>query len=463
MKLSEYSDQYSYIERIRAYCESLDRKLKYYTKSFGCQQNESDTEKINGILESLGYVRSDSPDDADFVLFNTCAVREHAETRVYGQIGALVSIKRKNPDCIIAICGCMMQRPGVSDVIRQKYRHVSIVFGTFAMDRLPGHICSVLFDGKRVFDTEESKKVISEDIPVKRSSSYKAWVTVMYGCNNFCSYCIVPYVRGRERSRDPECIISEVKELVSKGYKDITLLGQNVNSYGVGSDFSCTFAELLRRINDIDGDFRIRFMTSHPKDASRELIDAIADCDKVCKHIHLPFQSGSSTVLKQMNRKYTRESYLELIKYIKERIPDIELTSDVIVGFPGETDDDFEETMSLVREVGFGGLFTFIYSIRPGTPAAKMPQVDDEIKHAHFDRLLELQNNNSLINNRKYVGKTVRVLSDGYTDDTCTLQSGRTDGNIIVNFRCNENTEGKFVNILIEDAKNWAVFGSIKE
>ena len=435
------------------------KKMKYYTQTFGCQQNISDTEKINGMLSEMGFEPTDDKWDADVIIYNTCAVREHAEQRVFGKIGELVQFKRKKPDLIIGICGCMMQQEYIVDDIRKKYKHINMVFGTSAIYRLPTNLYTVLSSGERVFDTDLSANV-TEDVPIRRTSKFSAWVSIMYGCNNFCSYCIVPYTRGRERSRPPQVILNEVQQLIKEGYKEITLLGQNVNSYGNGTDWGYNFSRLLKEICEIPGTFRIRFMTSHPKDATRELIDTIASSDKICKHLHLPFQSGNNRILEKMNRRYTKESYLDLIRYAKEKIPDIVLTSDVIVGFPTETDEEFEDTINLIKEVGFGGLFTFIYSIRKGTPAEKMEQVPDEDKKRRFERLIQLQTEKSFEFNSKYMDKTVNVLCDGAAENKEGIFTGRTEGGIIVNFSGENISAGEFYDIKITKTLNWALFGN---
>ena len=408
------------IQKVSAYTELIytetSYRKKFFTQTFGCQQNVSDTEKIDGMLEQMGFEKTSDKDVADIVIYNTCAVREHAEQRVFGKIGELVGYKRKNPNLIIGICGCMMQQEYIVDEIRKKYKHINMVFGTSAIYRLPSNLCKVLFDKERVFDIELTPEV-TEDVPVKRTSKFSAWVSIMYGCNNFCSYCIVPYTRGREKSRNPQIILNEVRHLVNNGYKEITLLGQNVNSYANGTDWGYNFSRLLREISEIPGDFRIRFMTSHPKDATKELIDTIASSDKICNQLHLPVQSGNNRILKSMNRRYTRESYLDLINYAKEKIPDVVITSDVIVGFPTETDEEFEDTISLINEVEFGGLFTFIYSIRKGTPAEKMIQVSEEDKKRRFERLIKLQTENSFKFNSKYLNKSVKVLCEGKSEN----------------------------------------------
>lgn len=360
--------------------------------TFGCQQNVSDSEKLKGMLWSCGYTITEDIEEADFIIFNTCAVRGHAEDRVYGNIGKVKALKKAKPRLIAAICGCMAQQRSVADKIRNSYPYIDICMGTQMFHRLPEFIYKRLNGGKRIFELALNNEPIVEDIPVKRDRINTGWLPIMYGCNNFCTYCIVPYVRGRERSRAPEKIIAEAKEMIKNGCREITLLGQNVNSYGKGEAHGINFAKLLRMLNDLEGDFVIDFMTSHPKDCSIELLDTIAECKKISRHLHLPVQSGSSRILKLMNRYYDREQYLNLIKEAKKRIPNIELTSDIIVGFPGETYEDFKETLSLVKEVKYSSLFTFIYSPRGGTPAAEMPDpVSREEKGKWFDELLRLQ------------------------------------------------------------------------
>ena len=360
--------------------------------TFGCQQNVSDSEKLKGMLWSCGYTITEDIEEADFIIFNTCAVRGHAEDRVYGNIGKVNALKKAKPRLIAAICGCMAQQQSVADKIRNSYPYIDICMGTQMFHRLPEFIYKRLNGGKRIFELALNNEPIVEDIPVKRDRINTGWLPIMYGCNNFCTYCIVPYVRGRERSRAPEKIIAEAKEMIKNGCREITLLGQNVNSYGKGEAHGINFAKLLRMLNDLEGDFVIDFMTSHPKDCSIELLDTIAECKKISRHLHLPVQSGSSRILKLMNRYYDREQYLNLIKEAKKRIPNIELTSDIIVGFPGETYEDFKETLSLVKEVKYSSLFTFIYSPRGGTPAAEMPDpVSREEKGKWFDELLRLQ------------------------------------------------------------------------
>ncbi len=425
---------------------------KAHIVTFGCQQNVSDSERIKGMLILCGYTITEDIANADFVLFNTCAVRGHAEDRVYGNVGAVKKYKKENPNLILAVCGCMAQQQSVAEKFKKSYPYVDIVFGTQQYHRLPELIYRRM-TGKRVYELSLDNAEIVEDIPVSRDGTIKGWLPIMYGCNNFCTYCIVPYVRGRERSRSHIEILKEAKQMVDSGFKEIMLLGQNVNSYGKDNSDGVNFAKLLRIINDIEGDFRIRFMTSHPKDCTIELLDTIRDCKKVERHIHLPFQSGSSRILRQMNRKYDRESYLDLIKAARERLPDVEFTSDIIVGFPGETYEDFCETLSLIKEVRFTSLFTFIYSPREGTPAASMPDpVSREEKGKWFNELLKVQDEISEELNKGLVGKTVRVLCEEVTEDGKI--SGKGEGYASVEFDGDDSLIGKFVNVRIVSYEN---------
>lgn len=422
--------------------------------TFGCQQNVSDSERLKGMLVSMGYSITETLENADFIIFNTCAVREHAEDRVYGNIGMTKKIKQERPNTVVAVCGCMVQQETVAERIKKSYPYVDIVMGTHVLHRLPEFLYKRLNGSPRIFELSQEDNTIVEDIPIKRDGKFKGWLPIMYGCNNFCTYCIVPYVRGRERSREPEQIIAEAKQMIKDGYKDITLLGQNVNSYGKGCSHGVNFAKLLRMLNDIEGEFRIRFMTSHPKDCTVELLDTIKECEKVSHHLHLPFQSGSSRILKLMNRYYNREQYLELIKNAKERIPDVDLTSDIIVGFPGETYEDFKETLSLVKEVGFASLFTFIYSPREGTPAAIMPDpVSRKEKGKWFNELLALQEEIAKTNVNKYLGKTFRVLCDDYGSKEGYM-SGHTSGTAAIEFEADRSLLGKFVDVRVDSYTN---------
>ncbi len=435
---------------------------KACVETYGCQQNVSDSEHIKGMLIRMGYELTENSEEADFVLFNTCAVREHAEARVYGNLGALKHLKRRRPGMIIAICGCMVQQQSVADRIKKSYPYVDILFGTHVTHRLPEFVYYLLTGGKRIFNISMEDNRIVEDIPVSRDGSLKGWLPIMYGCNNFCTYCIVPYVRGRERSRAPEEILREARSMVAAGFKEITLLGQNVNSYGKGEAHGVNFSKLLRMINGIEGDFKIRFMTSHPRDCTEELLDTMAECEKVCHQLHLPMQSGSDRILKIMNRHYDIERYLGLIKYAREKMPDIVLTSDIIVGFPGETYEDFCETLKAIKQVKFTSLFTFIYSKREGTPAAIMEDpVSREEKGKWFSELLKTQEEISRANYSSMVGKTYRVLCDGEGREPGRM-SGRTDGNVVIEFGADTSAYGKHFNIRVDELTN-VLCGTIVE
>lgn len=453
----EYIDQVKSIMEIRAR-GALPLAM---VRTYGCQQNVSDGEKIKGMLQLMGYGFTEQEEEADLILFNTCAVREHAEDRVFGNVGALKNIKRRHPSLLIALCGCMMEEEHVAQRIYQSYPFVGLVFGTHSLHHFPKLLFEALSGGKRVFERGIDDKTIPEDIPVRRDGDFKAFLPIMYGCDNFCSYCVVPYVRGRERSRRPEKIIQEAKGLIAAGYRDITLLGQNVNSYGKHLEQPINFAGLLTALNEIPGDYWLRFMTSHPKDATREMIDVMAQGEHICKHLHLPFQSGSNRVLKAMNRGYTRERYLEMIRYAKEKMPDISLTSDVIVGFPGETYEEFQETLSLIREVEFTSLFTFIFSPRVGTPAAKMEDpVPAEEKSKWFAELLKVQEEVAAKRCAKMVGQTVRVLVEEEKSNTGEYNA-RTEGNIMVELSADVNAIGRFAQAKITSARNWVLKGEL--
>ena len=458
------------IERQKQFCAEI-RKLNEgrpggpplaYTQTYGCQQNEADSERIRGYLERMGFGFTASEEEARIIVINTCAIREHAEQRVFGNVGALVHGKRRHPEQLICLCGCMVQQPRVSQKLRESYRHVDLVFGPHALWKFPEMVHTLLTRRGRMFLTPDEPGSIAEGIPVVRQDRVKAWVSIMYGCNNFCSYCIVPYVRGRERSRTPEDILDEVGRLVKEGYKDITLLGQNVNSYGRDLAEPLDFAELLERVNAIPGDFLIRFMTSHPKDATLKLFRAMAECRKVAPVLHLPFQAGNDRVLKVMNRRHTREQYLEKIKALKALIPNIVLTSDVIVGFPGETAEEFEDTLRVLEEVRFDALFTFIYSPRQGTPAAEMDDpMPREEKLANFNRLTALQDQISEEKHAAYVGKTVRCLLDGLSDDERYDLTARTPGNRLVRVVGDPAALGQFRDVKITGANKWSLFGEL--
>lgn len=434
-----------------------------YVRTYGCQQNVADGEKIKGLLSEMGFSFADSPEDADFILFNTCAVREHAEDRVFGNVGALKNIKRRHPSTIIAVCGCMTEQERVVERFKKSYPFVNIVFGTHVIHRLPEMLYTAITNSKRVFLRGHEGEEVLEGIPTRRDGTSRAWVTVMLGCDNFCSYCIVPYVRGREKSRRPEEVVKECRQLIEAGYKEITLLGQNVNSYGKGLEEKVNFAELLRRIDAIPGDYRIRFMTSHPKDASRELFDVMAQSQHIPHYIHLPFQSGNDRVLKEMNRRYTREQYLELIRYARRVMPDVSFTSDVIVGFPGETYEEFQDTLSLIREVEFTSLFTFIYSLREGTRAATMPDpVSHQEKTKWFGELLKVQEEIAARRSAAMVGQTYRVLVEERNEKSGLL-SGRTASSVVIDFPGGEELVGQYTDVKVTAARSWMLSGELAE
>ena len=430
---------------------------KAYTHTFGCQQNEADTERIRGMLHEMGYEMTDSTEEADFILFNTCAVREHAEDRAFGNIGALSHLKKKRPDVVIALCGCMAQQEKNVEKIKKSYPQVNLLFGTHALWRFPSLLYRVLTDRKRVFDIG-GEDDIAEGLPVLRAKGAKAWLSIMYGCNNFCTYCIVPYVRGRERSRKPESVIAEVKALVKNGYKEITLLGQNVNSYSYG------FPELLRELDKIEGDFRIRFMSSHPKDASHELIDAILECKKVCKHLHLPVQAGSDRILKLMNRRYTTADYLKIIDYARSKDPEFSFTTDLIVGFPSETYEEFCETKELIKKVKYDNIYSFVYSRRSGTKAAEMEDhISDKQKGLWLRELLLEQREVSTAWLSRFVGRTVTVLPTGEGRTGADYLTGKSDEDMIVEVKADKKYIGKFIQVRITKAMNWALRGELVE
>jgi len=443
--------------------ERLGRQPMACAQTFGCQQNEADTELLRGMLTDMGYGLTAQEDQADLVIFNTCAVREHAEMRVYGNVGETTHLKQKNPDLLVCVCGCMAQEEHVQNTLRDSFPYVDIVFGTFALWRFPELVLRRLTTGKRVFERGgDARGFIPEGVPAVRQEGVRAWLSVMYGCNNFCSYCIVPYVRGRERSRDPETVEREFRALVAQGYRDITLLGQNVNSYGNDLGGGVDFAALLERLNAVPGAFRIRFMTSHPKDATRRLFDAMAACDKVCKNIHLPVQCGSDRVLRAMNRRYDVAQYLSLIDYARAVMPGLTVSSDIIVGFPGETESELRETVALLRRVRFDALFTFIYSPREGTAAAKLPDpVSRAEKQRWFDEVVSAQLEISREKNLPYVGTTQRVLIDGRSSDGKHTLTGRTDGFKLVQLNGGEELIGSFRDVTIEGSSTWALFGRL--
>lgn len=462
--LEEMQKYSKYIEKVRQINLSSGGQKYAYIQTFGCQQNVADSEKISGMCQAMGYVITDTPDISDIIVVNTCAIREHAEKRALSIIGQFKHIKAKKPSLIIAVCGCMVAQEHRRNDIKFRYPYVDFIFGASSLFRLPELIVRRLEKNKRIYCPEEQEYLVAEGLPIRRESGYKAWVSIMYGCNNFCTYCIVPYVRGRERSRAPEDIIAEVRELVKAGYKDITLLGQNVNSYGkdVKDDSGevYDFADLLSDIDKIEGDYYIRFMTSHPKDASHKLIDTIANSKHIAHQFHLPLQSGSDGVLKRMNRRYDTEKYMETVTYMKEKIPDITITSDIIVGFPGESEEDFLGTLDMLKRVEFDMVYSFIYSPRRGTPAAEMEgQIDDKTKGERFDRLLEVQNEIAYGKNQPLLGQTLKVLCDGRSKNNSEIFSGRTEGNKIVLFEGEDFDEGKFLNIEITKADTFALTG----
>ena len=447
--------------RLEKVAKEKGRPLTYYSVCFGCQMNAKDSEKLEGILEAIGYVRTDS-EDADFLIMNTCTVRENANLRVYGRLGQLKKFKKKNPDMIIALCGCMMQESLVVEKIKQSYRHVDIIFGTHNVFKLAELIEAKLDSDSMVIDIWEGTSEIVEDLPSDRKYDFKCGVNIMFGCNNFCTYCIVPYVRGRERSRKPEDIIKEIKELIADGVTEVMLLGQNVNSYGKNLEHPISFAKLLEMVEEIDGLKRIRFMTSHPKDLSDELIDVMAKSQKICKHLHLPMQSGSSKVLADMNRNYTKESYLNLVDKIRAKIPDISLTTDIIVGFPTETEADFEDTLDVVRRVRFDSAFTFIYSKRSGTPAASMEFAasETEIKE-RFNRLLKEVQEIAKETCGKDQGKRMEVLVEGLDEQDENLLTGRLSNNILVHFPGKKELIGTYQQVELSESKGFYYLGKL--
>lgn len=448
-------------ELVRERASELGHGLTYNITTFGCQMNAKDSEKLAGILEYIGFTHVES-EDADLVIYNTCTVRENANTRVYGRIGYLGNLKKKHPEKLIGICGCMMQEPEEVEKIKKTYRFVDIVFGTFNIYKLAELLFERLSTGKRVFDIWTEHRKIVENLPSAQKFSFKAGVNIMYGCNNFCSYCIVPYVRGRERSRAPEDIEEEIRCLVKKGVVEIMLLGQNVNSYGLAPEKTVSFPELLERVAKIDGIRRIRFMTSHPKDLSEELIDVMAKYPKICNHVHLPLQSGSSRILKIMNRKYDKEKYLSLVDMIRKKLPDASITTDIIVGFPGETEEDFLETVDVVKRAGYDSAYTFIYSKRSGTPAAKMDdQIPEDVVKDRFNRLLKVVGEESEKAAMKLEGKTMEVLVEEENTQNPELMTGRLSNNMLVHFKGDRSMLGTFKTVYLKECKGFYYLGEI--
>ena len=459
---ADMARQREFTEKIKELHAQRGKAVHALVDTFGCQQNVADSQHIMGMLEAMGCDFVTEPAEADIIVLNTCAIRDHAEKRVYGNLGALTHTKKANPEQIICLCGCMAQRPEVAEKVRQSYRHVDLVFGPQALWKFPELLYQVYTRRGRVFSVENEHGSIAEGMPVVREGRTRAWVSIMYGCNNFCSYCIVPYVRGRERSRDPEQIIAEVRQLAAEGYKEITLLGQNVNSYGKDLGTGYDFADLLTALDEIPGDYLIRFMSSQPKDASFKLFDTMARCSHVAKQLHLPVQSGCDRVLRAMNRPYDKARYLELITYARKVMPELVLTSDVIIGFPGETEAEAMETVALVEQVRFDALFTFIFSPRPGTPAAKM---DDPVPRAEkqvwFDRLCDAQNKISEEIHAQYVGRTLRCLIDGQSDDSRWPLTARTAGGRLVHLVGDKAAIGTYHDVKITDSNTWALFGEM--
>ena len=459
---ADISRQLEICRQIEALHAREDRKPLAMVDTYGCQQNEADSERLRGYLDNMGYGFTDDETLADLVVVNTCAIREHAEMRVLGNVGQLTHTKAKNPDQIIAVCGCMVQQPHMAEKLKKSYPIVDLVFGPHELWRFPELLLEQMTKKKRIFAVDDTPGVVYEGIPHRRDSQVKAWLSIMYGCNNFCSYCVVPYVRGRERSRRPEEIIAEARQLVADGYKEITLLGQNVNSYGKDLDDPMDFADLIRAINAIPGDFVIRFMTSHPKDATEKLFRTMAECEKCAHQLHLPVQAGNDRVLKAMNRHYDRAKYLEKVALARQYMPDLVLTTDIIVGFPGETDEEFEDTLSLVAEVGYDSMFTFIFSPRKGTPAYDMPDpYTRQQKQVRFDRLLELANTISAEKHKAYEGRTLRVLIDGTSDSQGYNLSARTDGGRLVHLQGDPSLIGRFAEVKITGSNTWALYGEL--
>lgn len=462
--VTEPQRQYYFIERAKRDLTEMSRAagrpLTFCVTTFGCQMNARDSEKLTGILEQIGYVEEQDEEKADFVIYNTCTVRENANQRVYGRLGQLGRIKKKNPHMMIALCGCMMQEPEVVEKLKKSYHFVDLIFGTHNIYKFAELLATRMESGRTVIDIWKDTDKIVEDLPVERKYPFKSGVNIMFGCNNFCSYCIVPYVRGRERSRDPEAIIREIKRLVADGVVEVMLLGQNVNSYGKTLAQPVSFAQLLKEIEKIDGLERIRFMTSHPKDLSDELIQTMAESKKICRHLHLPVQSGSTRILEKMNRRYTKEGYLDLVKRIKKAIPDISLTTDIIVGFPGETEDDFQETLDVVRKVRYDSAFTFIYSKRTGTPAAVMgDQVPEDVVKDRFNRLLKEVQDISAEVCAVHEGTVQTVLVESVNDHDSSLVTGRLSNNLLVHFPGDASMTGKFCQVRLNECRGFYYIG----
>lgn len=464
---SEPERQYYFMDIAKNYVEQLAAKkgspLTFHVTTFGCQMNARDSEKLVGILERIGYVETDT-EDADFVIYNTCTVRENANNKVYGRLGVLQNYKKKNPHMLIGLCGCMMQETVVVEKLKESYRFVDLIFGTHNIYKFAELIVTAMESDSMTIDIWKDTDQIVEDLPVERKYSFKSGVNIMFGCNNFCSYCIVPYVRGRERSRDPEAIISEIRQLVADGVVEVMLLGQNVNSYGKNLENPITFAQLLEKIEQIEGLERIRFMTSHPKDLSDELIEVMGRSKKICKHLHLPVQSGSSRILKKMNRHYTKEQYLELVEKIRKNVPDVSLTTDIIVGFPGETEEDFEETMDIVRKVRYDSVFTFIYSKRTGTPAAVMEdQVPEDVVKNRFDRLLKEVHTIAAEVCAVHEGTIQTALIESVSEHDPSMVTGRLSNNLLVHIKGDKGMIGRLADVRLTECKGFYYLGELAE
>lgn len=463
--MTESERQYFFMEQAKEKRLKKEKEvghpLTFCVTTFGCQMNARDSEKLEGILEQIGYQKTEKEEEADFIIYNTCTVRENANQRVYGRLGYLGSIKKKKPHMMIALCGCMMQEPHVVEKLKKSYRFVNLIFGTHNIFKFGELLCRAMDSDRMVIDIWKDTTQIVENLPIDRKYSFKSGVNIMFGCNNFCSYCIVPYVRGRERSRNPEDILNEIRQLVQDGVVEVMLLGQNVNSYGKNLEHPITFAQLLTQIEKIEGLKRIRFMTSHPKDLSDELIQAMADSKKICNHLHLPLQSGSSRILKEMNRRYTKESYLNLVERIRKAVPDISLTTDIIVGFPGETEEDFQETLDVVRKVRYDSAFTFIYSKRTGTPAAAMDnQIPEDVVKDRFDRLLKLVQDISSKMSGRWEGTTQEVLVEEMNEQDPHLVSGRMTNNVLVHFPGDASMIGQFHQVHLDECKGFYYMGT---
>ena len=459
----QIAHQLEYIEQVSRRNALLPEQQWFFCQTFGCQQNEADTERIAGMLRDMGYQRTEDYTKANVIVVNTCAVREHAEKRVFGMMGKYTHLKDSRDDLVICMCGCMVQQEHITEKIKKSYPRVDIVFGTHMQWRFPELLLHRLSGSKRIFEISgDPKGEIAEGLPVQRGEGCHAWLSIMYGCNNFCTYCIVPYVRGRERSRQPEDIEAELRCLVEEGYKDITLLGQNVNSYGKDLGIGMDFSDLLARLDAVPGEYRLRFMTSHPKDLSDELIAVMAASKKICKHIHLPLQSGSTDILTKMNRRYTKEQYLALVDRIRAAIPDIAITTDIIVGFPGETEEDFEETLDVVDKVKYDSAFTFIYSKRTGTPASSMDnQIPEDVVKNRFDRLLKLVQKHASEKSGQYTGSTQKILVESVNEQDEHLVTGRMSNNSVVHFAGSENLIGKIVDVELKECRGFYYIGEM--